>query len=207
MAATTTRVLRMESFVFVKSRIKGGRDLRRVAPQEVELHVVRHVVVDLRRAGLHRLARQRDAGQGIDVELDRLGRVLRLQVGLGHHARDRVADETHLVGGERFPDGPLHRRAVAHLEVERALVRPVRGQVLRGVDREHARHCPGFLEVYFFQDAMGMCAPDDEGIGLVRLVDVVGVAAFAAQQYGVFEARQRLADQVFHRIPNSSKRR
>src|SRR5438309_509975 len=83
----------------------------------VERPVAGNVVVELRRTRLGRRARERHGRKRLDVELHRLRRVLRLNSAVGRHARHRVAHEPYLVGGERAPDGPLHRRAVALLEV------------------------------------------------------------------------------------------
>ena len=173
---------------------KGRRHLLRLAPEEVELHVAWHVVVELRRAGLRRRARGGHRRQRLDVELHRLGCVLRLHRRRRHHARHRVAHVAHLVRGERLAHRPLHRRAVAHLEVEHALVRPVRRQVLRRVDREHARHAPRGLGVDPLDHAVRVRAPHDRGVRLPGLVHVVGVAAFAAEEGGIFGASDALAD-------------
>jgi hypothetical protein len=46
---------------------------------------------------------------------------------------------------------------------------------------------------------MRMAAPHHHGMGLVRLVEIVGIAAMALHQDGVFLARHRLPDGVFHK--------
>jgi len=52
--------------------------------------------------------------------------------------------------------------AVALLEVERAHVRPVRREVARGVDREHAGHALRFVRIDALHHAMCMLAAHDE---------------------------------------------
>ena len=74
------------------------RDLRGIAVEIVERDVAGHVVIELRRAGLGGFARLGDGGQGLDIDLDGFGGILRLRQRLGDHDRDRIADEAHLVG-------------------------------------------------------------------------------------------------------------
>ena len=81
---------------------EGLGDLRGIAVVVIEHDVAGHVVVELRRAGRGGLARLGDRRQRLDVELDRLGGVLRLHPRLGDHEGHRVADEAHLVGGQRL---------------------------------------------------------------------------------------------------------
>ncbi len=175
---------------------EGRGDLCSVAEVEIARHVARHVIVELRCALARRFARERHRGQRLDVELDRLARVLRLPIRLGHHARHRVADEPHLPRGERAPLGLLHRRTVAVDERHDALVRAVGGEVLGRVHREHARHRLRRGSVHRAEDAVRVRAPHDVGVGLAGLVHVVGIAALAAQQHRVFGAQHGLADAV-----------
>ena len=67
-------------------------------------------------------------------------------------------------------------------------------EVRAGVDAEHARHCLRRRGADRLDAAVRERAAHDEGMGLAGQVDVVGVAALAAQQLGVFGARHRLAD-------------
>src|SRR6185437_3308438 len=50
------------------------------------------------------------------------------------------------------------------------------------------------------QDAVSMRTANHPGVGLAGLVQVVGVAALAAEQYRVFGALHRLADAVAARV-------
>src|SRR6202008_758639 len=80
------------------------------------------------------------------------------------------------------------RRSVALLEVQWALVRAVRCQVRGGVDREYPGHALGVLNRDSLQGAMRMRTSHQVRIGLPGLVQVVGIAAFAAEEGGVFGA-------------------
>ncbi len=180
----------------MKSIAKRFRHLVRIAEVIVAGHVPGNVVVELRRTRLRRLARERRRRQRLDVELDRLRRVLRVHRGVGHHARHRIAHEAHLAARERGPQRLLHRRAVAVHERHDALVRPVARQVLGGVDRQHAGHARRFFEIDIFQKAMGILAAHNVGVRLPRLVQVVRIAPVAAQQRGVLGAGHRLPDAV-----------
>ncbi len=44
-----------------------------------------------------------------DIHLDRLGRIARLLLGLGHHSRNRIADMAHLALGQNRMRRFLHR--------------------------------------------------------------------------------------------------
>ena len=78
-------------------------DLVLVAVAELDGDVAGQLLVELRRAGLRRLARGGYRRQRLDVDLDGFRRVLRLRRRLGDHAGDRVADEAHLVHRQRAP--------------------------------------------------------------------------------------------------------
>ena len=177
---------------------EGGLDLLAVAVVVIERDVTRHIVIEQRGVRAHRLVRPGDGGQLIDVELDRLGRVFRLQHGFRHHAGDRIADEAHFVGRKRRPQRLAHRRAVAIVERHDAFERAVGREVGAGVDAEHARHAFRGRDVDPLDDAVGVAAANHHRIGLARKLDVVGVAAMPTHQRGVLGARHRLADAEFH---------
>ena len=67
-----------------------------------------------------------------------------------------------------------------------------------GVDRQHARHGACRRGVDAFQDPVRDAAAHHHGIGLAREVDVVGIAAAAAQESRILHARHGLADTEFH---------
>ena len=176
------------------------RHLLRLAEEEVERHVAGNVVVELRRIRLGRRARERHGRQRLDVELHRLRRVLRPNSAVGHHARHRIAHEPYFVGRERAPDRPLHRRAVALLEVQHALVRPVRRQVRGGIDRQHPRHAFRLFNIDLSQYAVGVRTANHPRVRLPRLVQVVRVVAFPAEQRRIFSTADGFADSAHARI-------
>jgi hypothetical protein len=189
----------------MESISKCFRYLLRLAEEEVERHVAGNVVVELRRTRLGRLACERHRRQRLDVKLHRLGRVLRLHGALGRHARHRVAHEPYFAGGERAPDRPLHRRSVALLEVQHALVRPVRRQVRAGIDGEHPRHFPRRLGIHSPQHPVRVRASHHVRVRLPWLVQVVGIAALAGEELRVLRAAYRLADVVIGRQGRNSR--
>src|SRR4051812_26834273 len=73
-------------------------------------------------------------------------------------------------------------------------MRAVRRQVRCRVDRKNAGHFLRVLGGDSLEDSVGMRAAHDARIGLPRLVEVVRVAAFAAQQGGVFRSGDWVAD-------------
>ena len=176
---------------------EGGGDLVAVAKMVVERDVSRHLIVKQRRARLCRFARAHHRRQRLDVERDRLGRVLGLRDGLRDHAGDRIADEAHLVARQRRPRRIADRRAVAVLERQIAFEPAIGLEVLAGKDRQHPGIDLGGGGVDAADDAMGNAAAHHHRIGLAGPADVVGVAAFAAHQLGVFAAANRLTDAEF----------
>ncbi len=163
---------------------------------EVETDVAGHAVEQRGCAGRDSLRGRGHDRQRLDVHFDRFGGVLGLQQGLGDHAGDRIADEAHLVGRQRRPRRLLQVGAVLALERQRRLQGAVLREVRAGVDRDHALHLLGGGGVDRLDPPVRHGRAQDEGMRLIRQVDVVGVAAFAAQQRGVFLARHRLADGI-----------
>ena len=74
---------------------------RRVAKMRVDQDVVRHLVPDRRRAGLHGMCGMDDEGQLFVVDRERLRRVECLEAGFRHHHGDGFADMARLVGGQQ----------------------------------------------------------------------------------------------------------
>ena len=181
---------------------EGFVDLRRVAVVVVGADIARHVVEHHGRARLRSLARVGDGGQRLDVEDDGFGGILGLCLRLGDDEGHRVADEAHLVGGQRVARRRLHRRAVALRHHHHGLQRAIAGgvEVGAGPDAEHARHLARFLGVDALDDAVRDLAAHHYAPGLIRHADIVAVAAFALQQGRVLVARHRLADGEFHQV-------
>ena len=136
--------------------------------------------------------------QRIDIDLDRLGGVLRLQQRLRDHKRDGIADEAHLVGRQRRSRRPLHGRAVAVVERDDAFERAIGGEIGAGIDAEHARHAARRGGIDALDHAMGNAAADHDRIDFAGKLDVVGVAALPTHQDRVLGPRYRLADTEFH---------
>ena len=175
------------------------RDLLAVAVVIIERDIVRCLLIEHRRARPRGRFRIGDGRQRIDVDLDRLGRVLGLQQRLRHHEGDRIADKAHLVGRQRMARRLLHRRAVAIVERYDAFERAVAGRIEigAGIDPEHARHGAGRRAVDPANDAVRVAAAHHHRIDLAGQADIVGVAAFAADQLGILGAQHRLADPEF----------
>ncbi len=178
---------------------EGGRNLGGVAKVIVERHIVRDVIVELRRAGLCRFLGAGHGRQRVDIQHHGFGGVARLRQGLGHHKRHGVADETHLVAYQRGTIGLQQRRAVAALDRQAAGVGPVicRSEVGAGPYPEHARHCLGGFGVDAANDAVGVAGAHDPGIDLAGQREIVGVFTLAAHQGVVLLAADRLPDTEF----------
>ncbi len=176
---------------------ESGGGLVAVAIVIVERNISGDVLIKLRRAGLGALAGDSHRGQRLDIERYRFGGVFGLRDGLGHHIGDRIADEANFVGGERVTRRHFQRLAVAALERKRAFEPAIGGEVGGGINAEHARHGLGGGGVDALDDAVRDRTAHHYRIRLTREINVVGVAAFAAHQLGVFGAAHRLADAEF----------
>ena len=164
----------------------------------IERNVSGRLVVNERRARGGGVARPYHRRQRIDFDRDRLGGIFCLHRRLGYDEGDRIADEAHLVGGERRPRRLSHRRAVAVVERHDAFERAVICEIGAGIHAEHAGHvtCGGHVDLP--DHAVRDAAAHDRRIGFARQRDVVGVAAVSAQQDRIFAARHRLSDAELH---------
>jgi hypothetical protein len=70
-------------------------------------------------------------------------------------------------------------------------------EVGRQNDGTHPRHVAGEFDVHTVDDAVCHPAAHHDAVELVRPVQVVGVAAFAAQQHRILFPRHRLPDGEF----------
>jgi hypothetical protein len=95
-------------------------------------HVVAVFVEDHRRVGAERVLGTHHRVERFVVDDHRVGSVLGLHGGLGHHGDDRLADEAHLVGGQRWTG-----EVVVHLG---HAVHRLQRQVGRRVHADHTRH-------------------------------------------------------------------
>ena len=137
------------------------------------------------------------AGKGSMSSATASAASLALRDGFRDHAGDRIADETHFVGGQRRARRVFDRRAVAALERQIAFQPAIGGKIGAGQNRQHARHGLGGVGIDAADDPVRLARAHHHRIGLVRQVDIVGVAAFAAHQSRVFFARDRLSDAEF----------
>ena len=139
-----------------------GRAL--VAADEIEHQVARRARMELRRARRQRLLGAHHGRQVLVVHHQRLGRVLRLRGGLGHHQGHRLADVAHDFVRERQPLRLALLRAVLPLEWrgrgDRLQSRP--DEVLA---REH-RDRPRALQRLFLPDR------SDPGVRPVRAHEI-----------------------------------
>ena len=161
------------------------------APVEAEVAVP---VVQTRRIGGERRLRIDHRGHGLDVRHDQLGGILGDVRVLRHHHGERLTDVAHPVLGEDRARRREQRAAVGVLEQLADHVAIARArEIRRGVHREHARqvHCRADFDAA--QPAMGMGRADHARECLPRQVDVVGIAALAAEQPRVLTV-YRLAD-------------
>ena len=166
----------------------GGR---RVAQVPVEADVAGGLVPHQGRAVGDGVVQVRDGRQRVVVDLDELGRVLGLRLGLGDDHDDRIADVPHLAlrqGRVRRLD---HDRAVLVLDLPAAgdAAQPVGGHVVAGQDGEHARRRERAAEASIDRiAAWAYGRADEHGPGLPRQHDVVGVAPLAEEEAAVLLA-------------------
>src|SRR4051794_1344069 len=99
---------------FGECRIGGGEIRRVVVP--VKHEVAGDSVEELWRARLQRGARVGDGGQGLVIDLERLGGILRLRVRLSDHQCDGLAEVAYFADRERGARRVMARRAVAVVE-------------------------------------------------------------------------------------------
>ncbi len=178
--------------------MRGGREggFRRglVAEMPVVDRVVGRDVVD--RGAADRGLEIDDRRQHVIFDVQLLGGVLGLSVGVRDHDGDVVADIARLALSERGMGARLHRRAVLGKD------RPAADQPadLVGRDvvaREHgddARRGQGRGGVDALDVRMGVRRAHEIGVGLTVTVDVVGVLALAGDETNVFLALDGCAD-------------
>ncbi len=139
------------------------------------------LVVDLDLVG-RGLLQVDDGGQDVEVDDDGFGGILSLVPILGHDHGDRLADMTHLSGGEQRAE-----LADRHLGEERAEM----GHVLVGVDGHDSGHALGRRRV-----ELGDLPPGDRGAGEGDMqqpdgLEVVGVCPTTLDQRGILPTPDR----------------
>jgi hypothetical protein len=195
-------------------------DMRRASERRIGCRLVaehqavadvalRTIVPDLGGGGLDRILDIAGARQRLVINLDQVGGVACLRRGLGHHQRDPLADEAHLVGREHRPEGAIALRRPQHFrhEERRERAELLGGRIGAG---EHAqdtgsRFCRRDIDP---ADAgMGMRRVHHRRVALMRQVDVVDVAGAAGDEALVLDAAHRLPDSEFeHGFPPDDDR-
>ena len=177
-----------------------GRGAVVLDPAPVEALVARKLVMDLRAAR----ERRRHVDDGVVLlefrgRLDRLDGVERLLGGLGDHCGVGVADMAHLAMGEHGPLGLVHRRSVAAVDEPACGVAAHFGEVLAGVDGEHAGHRLGRVGAGALDRAMRDLRAGEGGVAHARRGVVVGVLSASCQEADVLAPLCRGAESsVWH---------
>jgi hypothetical protein len=167
---------------------------RLVADMPVVADIAGDIVMHLRSPRGERRLHGGDGRQDLVLDLDRLGRILRLGPRLGDHRRDGIADEAGLAHGEDGMHRLRHRRAVLVVDLPAAGDTAEVGHVRPGEDRHHPWHCRSRRGVDGDDARMGMRAAQDGRIGLAGPVDVIGVLAAAGQEAQILLALHAGAD-------------
>jgi hypothetical protein len=182
-----------------RAQLHGGCDVplhpEALAPHVRRAHAAR---VAFRRGIRHHdvaLRFSHERRQRLEVELDRLGRVLAERAALGDHHRDRLADVAHgvfrhhrlLVGTELGKPHKPHRDPG---ELAAA------GKVRRGVHRVHSRHAARSRRVDAADRRVRARTAQERGVQHAGNVQVVGELAAAAQQAQILHPLDRTADRL-----------
>ncbi len=182
---------------------EGGIGLGLVAFEMDEADIVRAIVPHARRARCDRVLAGNHGRQRLVIDLDQLGRVGRLGIGLGHDEGDVIADPAHAVLDQRRKARAIERRAVAPLRPGRhRQIAPARRLPIgAGEDGEHARRVLGPRGVDLADARMGVAGAQHIAISHARQHHVVDIAAAAAQEPRILEARHALAKrELSHQI-------
>ena len=175
---------------------------RLVALLEDEADIVRALVPDGGRAVLQRVRGVRDRGQGLVVDLDQLGGVARLGVGLGDHEGGVVADQADAVLAQRRVGRREHGRAVGLVARHGAgnVAEPGGRDIDAGIDRENARRRLRRRGVDRGDPGVRVRRANHESVRLTGAIDVIGIPAAAAQQPRVFPPGNPLSDAEFGHV-------
>ena len=174
-----------------KGRGAGGG----VAVAGLGEHVAGCIGPDLGRAGRQRRCQRTHRRQHLVVHRHGLRGGLGRGGRVGHHQRHRLADEPHHLVCQRTPGRRGGRAAVGPLEAGRKGhgLDARRHQVGPGEHGAHARQRPRGGGVDRDDARVGVRAAHEGRKALAGQAQVVGEAAFTAQQRGVFDAAQRVA--------------
>ena len=133
-------------------------------------------------------------GQFLDIEVDRLGGIAGLFLGLGDDGGDGVADMAHLAFGQNRVPGLLHRLAMAVGDLPAAGQPADTLEILAGEDADHPGHGFGGGSVDPFDTAMRHLTAQEIHMRLTAQVDVIGIAAIAGEKADILAARGGGAD-------------
>ncbi len=175
---------------------RGGVEQALVAPPAVAPvdHAVRpELLVHQRSVLLHRGLHVEDGGEGFVLDVDRLGRVIRLTPRLGHDDRDPVALEPGLV----LRQGPVVRRldVLGDRPDHRQRPGPRVRQVGATPRPHHARHLERFRDIDVDDAGVRERAPDEGHVCHARNRHVVDEAPLPLQQRRVLLAEHGLPDE------------
>ena len=179
---------------------REGRVGRRLVAGLVEIRlVVRAIVVELRRAGLERLARRHHRGTRRVVHGHALGRVPRKIERVGDHHRHRIADMHRPADRDGGAERQGHRAAVALLvgRHRRHRAEAVGAIVLAGQHGVHAGHLQRGARIDAADVGVGVRRAHDRGVKLAGELEIVVVAPAAGEQARVFAPPHRLTDRKF----------
>ena len=163
----------------------------------IERNIAGHVVVELRGAVARCFFSRNHRRQRLDIDSDRLGRILGLRQRLSDHASDGIADIAHAIHWQRRATRFFQRRAVAIGKSNEAFERAIIFQVGAGIDREHTRHLRRRFGVDTADDPMRIAAANHDAIDLAGQAHIIRVASQAAHKHGIFKARDGLPDSKF----------
>ena len=169
----------LDDDVGVSEHAVGRRSIARLPIEDVIVGLSRLVVADQRRVGIERPARIDDGRQQFVVDVDQLERVARRVSVVGHHERDLLALEAHLVGGEhglRVGRDRLHPGDAAVLEIP------------AGDDRVHLRVLERRGRVDRDDPGMRDRASQDGAVEHPRQLHVIDEVALAANEARVLLA-------------------
>ena len=175
--------------------VDGGVRAGLVADAPLEDDVVRGVLVELRRARLHRLLGVDDGGQRLVVDDDRVEGVVGLRFGVGDDRGDALTGPLDAVGRE----DPWRIHVV--LETSAAAGRPGHGQrVVRDVgtdeDRSDTGHRLGRRDVDRADVGVRVRAAQDGHVGHRGELDVVDVVAGTGDEARVLDPLDAFAQDV-----------
>ena len=146
---------------------ESGVGLRLIAQLYAEADIVRAILPNRRRLGANSAGCQHGHRQALIVDVDQFGGVASLATAVRHHEGDGIADEGHLVVGQRGARWLEHRRAIRSFQRHRLggearhVAEPGGGDIGAGIDRQDPgrRACRGNVD--HTDSCMGMGRAQD----------------------------------------------